>query len=317
MDDYTDQNDQKNDDDTGHETEEEAFKNFIQTYLMCALCTKIINVPVDLTCRHTFCLKCVGTWLDEHQECPTCSEPMSRSSIIETKKSYTGLLDNLSCLSSDTRDALINPLIVSNLKNRISLLELQNASLGRILDNMKLELTKFESGIVKLNDELAFLVNLSDVDAPIDTIQNKRMTSLQEDNLKLQNKNDELTSQLEKLDFFENEYPKLMEAYKSLVGDNKTIINEVSTIREELDQVKESKLKLATNNWHMRQELIQIKEQPKTKLTTETISKGLIRQKSFSDDFLSNLDEDNKNHEKENEKRKQKQKEKHKNILKP
>ena len=38
----------------------------------CAICKRSLQDPVQLPCRHVFCLSCITNWLDDHDVCPTC-----------------------------------------------------------------------------------------------------------------------------------------------------------------------------------------------------------------------------------------------------
>ena len=48
-------------------------KQAIPEELMCAICTDVMTVPSTLIpCMHTFCKKCIDSWLAQANSCPIC-----------------------------------------------------------------------------------------------------------------------------------------------------------------------------------------------------------------------------------------------------
>ena len=69
----------------------------IQTCDGCPICfDQIPDLPVTLSCGHTFCTSCIYEWFDRQQKtCPTCRQEIkSESSILRTLRE-DGILDNM------------------------------------------------------------------------------------------------------------------------------------------------------------------------------------------------------------------------------
>jgi len=69
----------------------------IQSCDGCPICfEQIPDLPVTLSCSHTFCTSCIYEWLDRQQKtCPVCREAIkSESSILRTLRE-DGILDNM------------------------------------------------------------------------------------------------------------------------------------------------------------------------------------------------------------------------------
>jgi hypothetical protein len=69
----------------------------IQSCDGCPICfDQIPDLPVTLSCGHTFCTSCIYEWFDRQQKtCPTCRQEIkSESSILRTLRE-DGILDNM------------------------------------------------------------------------------------------------------------------------------------------------------------------------------------------------------------------------------
>lgn len=53
----------------------------------CSICLECINVSttgrVEMSCSHTFHLKCIGKWLNNNSSCPLCRSPPSEMEMLE------------------------------------------------------------------------------------------------------------------------------------------------------------------------------------------------------------------------------------------
>ncbi|CAF0872445.1 unnamed protein product [Rotaria sordida] len=54
----------------------------IDNYLKCPICTDPFLDPVSTPCKHTFCRRCIVTWLELHKtSCPSCREILSKEDL--------------------------------------------------------------------------------------------------------------------------------------------------------------------------------------------------------------------------------------------
>ena len=63
----------------------------IEKYLSCPICQDVFDVPIRISCGHTFCKQCLTQWEEksQHRECPLCrntyiSEYTGRDLIAQT-----------------------------------------------------------------------------------------------------------------------------------------------------------------------------------------------------------------------------------------
>lgn len=54
----------------------------------CSICLECINISttgrVEMSCSHTFHLKCIGTWLSKNSSCPLCRGKPSELEMLQT-----------------------------------------------------------------------------------------------------------------------------------------------------------------------------------------------------------------------------------------
>lgn len=60
----------------------------IQKEFTCAICHELFVRAHTLSCSHSYCERCIISWLKKNQECPTCRKP------IEGKPVHSIALDN-------------------------------------------------------------------------------------------------------------------------------------------------------------------------------------------------------------------------------
>ena len=60
----------------------------IQKEFTCAICHELFVKAHTLSCSHSYCERCISSWLKKCQQCPTCRKP------IEGKPVYSISLDN-------------------------------------------------------------------------------------------------------------------------------------------------------------------------------------------------------------------------------
>jgi hypothetical protein len=63
----------------------------------CPICfEQIPDIPVTLSCNHTFCTSCIYEWLDrQHKTCPVCRDEIKSESNILRSLREDGILDNM------------------------------------------------------------------------------------------------------------------------------------------------------------------------------------------------------------------------------
>jgi hypothetical protein len=49
--------------------------------LECAICRETFLKPYTLQCSHTFCKKCIGSWMRVRKSCPTCRKLLTRQPV--------------------------------------------------------------------------------------------------------------------------------------------------------------------------------------------------------------------------------------------
>ncbi len=65
--------------------------------LKCIICTQPFESPVSLDCKHTFCLSCIETWINQNSSCPICRHQFGTGYMLN--KVVPGTLSNqLDCL---------------------------------------------------------------------------------------------------------------------------------------------------------------------------------------------------------------------------
>ena len=60
----------------------------IQKEFTCAICHELFVRAHTLSCSHSYCERCIVSWMKRHQDCPTCRKP------IEGKPIHSIALDN-------------------------------------------------------------------------------------------------------------------------------------------------------------------------------------------------------------------------------
>ena len=60
----------------------------IQKEFTCAICHELFVRPHTLSCSHSYCERCIISWMKRHQDCPTCRKP------VEGKPIHSIALDN-------------------------------------------------------------------------------------------------------------------------------------------------------------------------------------------------------------------------------
>lgn len=78
----------------------------------CPVCLDLFHEPFTLICNHTFCSRCIKTWLSCHNTCPTCRrnadekkpEKVTRAEFMAAQIKITlyqnPCVDILSCVGS-------------------------------------------------------------------------------------------------------------------------------------------------------------------------------------------------------------------------
>eukprot|EP00899_Mesostigma_viride_P006151 jgi/Mesvir1/15537/Mv03187-RA.1 len=63
--------------------------------LVCAICTGVLQDPVEGPCEHIFCRKCLVGWLQRsnNNSCPTCRQPLMPSTIRQAHRVVRNQLD--------------------------------------------------------------------------------------------------------------------------------------------------------------------------------------------------------------------------------
>lgn len=71
------------------------FNDDLAQKLLCGVCCNVYNNPHVCPCGHTFCLHCIGRWLDMgHTNCPMDRQPVQRSKLIPCL-ALNAILDDL------------------------------------------------------------------------------------------------------------------------------------------------------------------------------------------------------------------------------
>ena len=48
----------------------ELFLNQVDEEFLCSICLSVFEKPVQVSCGHVFCRKCIWNWLFDHESCP-------------------------------------------------------------------------------------------------------------------------------------------------------------------------------------------------------------------------------------------------------
>eukprot|EP01134_Creolimax_fragrantissima_P005486 CFRG5486T1 len=71
------------------------FAERVPDSLICAVCEKVLEIPVVTSCTHVFCKQCLSEWLKEKSTCPKCRREMDCDEAFPAPGYFSGLISEL------------------------------------------------------------------------------------------------------------------------------------------------------------------------------------------------------------------------------
>ncbi len=73
----------------------ERFVSEIDDEYLCAICTLVLENPVQSDCEHIFCSKCINEWLDSDLSCPVERKILQPENLKPVPRYFRNMMDKL------------------------------------------------------------------------------------------------------------------------------------------------------------------------------------------------------------------------------